>query len=107
MDKNKNRLKIIKEELQFIRKTLNGVDEQKFLSDDVLQHAIAMSLISIGEAANHLSEEFKEKYSEIEWYKIIAVRNIAAHGYGQLDMRQVWQAMLEDIPVLEKFITEL
>ena len=105
MDKNK--IKVIKEELQFIKKTLKGVDEQKFLANDVLQHAIAMSLISIGEAANHLSEEFKEKHSEIEWYKIIAVRNIAAHGYGQLDMRQIWQAMLEDIPVLEKLTAGL
>ncbi|MDR1996938.1 MAG: DUF86 domain-containing protein [Candidatus Margulisbacteria bacterium] len=101
-DRESNALKILKEELLFIRNTLDSVDKTKFLNDEIIQHAIAMSLISIGEAANRLSDQYKEKYPEIEWPKIIAVRNIAAHGYGQLDMQQIWQAMVDDIPLLEK-----
>jgi uncharacterized protein with HEPN domain len=93
----------IKEELLFIRKTLKDTDKNKFLEDDIIQHAISMSLISIGEGAKNLSEEFKEIHTEIEWVQIIAVRNIAAHGYWQLDMEQIWQAIDEDIPELNKF----
>jgi len=93
----------IKEELSFIRKALKNTDKNKFLEDDIIQHAISMSLISIGEGAKNLSEEFKETHAEIEWIQIIAVRNIAAHGYWQLDMEQIWQAIDEDIPKLEKF----
>ena len=62
-----------------------------------------MALITIGECANHLSDVFKEEHPEIEWVQIIAVRNIAAHGYWQLDMEQIWQAMKEDIPDLRTF----
>jgi len=47
--------------------------------------------------------EFREEYHEVEWIQIIAVRNIAAHGYWQLNMEQIWQATVEDIPMLETF----
>ena len=97
----------IKEELSFIKKTLYNKNKETFLNDDVLQHALSMSLITIGECANHLSEEFKSKHRQVEWVQIVAVRNIAAHGYWQLNMEQIWQAVLEDIPALEKFFDGL
>jgi uncharacterized protein with HEPN domain len=66
-----------------------------------------MSILTIGECANRLSDEFKDRHSHIEWLQIVAVRNIAAHGYWQLDMRQIWQAIEEDIPVLNEFVREM
>ncbi|MDR2006720.1 MAG: DUF86 domain-containing protein [Acidaminococcales bacterium] len=42
----------------------------------------------------------KAAIRNIEWVQIVAVRNIAAHGYRQLDMRQIWQATEDDIPTL-------
>ena len=101
--RDKTNIDRIKEELTFIKKTLNDVSREIFLQNEIIQHAISMSFITIGECANHLSAEFKERYNEIEWVQIIAVRNIAAHGYWQLDMEQIWQAALEDIPVLTDF----
>jgi len=97
----------IKSELLFLEKALCGIERKLFLSDDVLQHAICMALITIGECANHLSGEFKEKYADIEWIQIVAVRNIAAHGYWQLNMEQIWQAMIEDVPKLIKIFEKL
>ena len=97
----------ILQELRFIKEALKDMDKGAFLEDDVMQHAIAMSLISIGECARCLSEAFKEKHAHIEWVQIIAVRNIAAHGYWQLNMEQIWQAVEEDIPELDRFFASL
>ena len=93
----------IKEELYFIGETLENINRESFLNDEIIQHAICMALITIGECANHLSLEFKENHSDIEWIQITAIRNIAAHGYWKLNMEQIWQAMEEDIPALKKF----
>ncbi|MCL2351825.1 MAG: DUF86 domain-containing protein [Firmicutes bacterium] len=101
-ERDHNNIERIKEELRFINKTLADKSKVEFLKDDVIQHAISMSLITIGECANHLSDEFKKRHSHIEWIQVIAVRNIAAHGYWQLNMEQIWQAMEEDIPELCK-----
>jgi uncharacterized protein with HEPN domain len=50
---------------------------------------------------------FTNAHPEIEWIPIVAVRNLAAHGYWQLDMRQIWQAVSEDIPALRRFLEQV
>ena len=104
-DKERDKLHIdrIKDELRFMQRTLEHTNKEAFLQDEIIQRAISMSLITIGECANHLSDKFKETHSHIEWVQIIAVRNIATHGYWQLDMEQIWQATEEDIPQLQQF----
>ena len=106
-ERDRNHIERIKAELSFIEKALSGISEEKFLSDDILQHAIAMSLITIGECANHLSVEFKAEHTQIEWVQIVAVRNIAAHGYWQLNMRQIWRGLKDDIPDLQVFVDKI
>jgi uncharacterized protein with HEPN domain len=96
-------LRKMQEEVAFISSTA-AVGKQQFLEDTMLQHAVCMALITIGECANHLSQEFKEANPETPWVQIIGVRNLAAHGYWQLDMRQIWQAIALDIPELEEFL---
>jgi len=95
-----------REEIAFIKRATVSVEKELFLADEVLQHAICMSLLTIGECANHLSEEFTSQYPEVAWIQIIAVRNLAAHGYWQLDMRQIWQAIQKDIPEFELFLQQ-
>jgi uncharacterized protein with HEPN domain len=36
--------------------------------------------------------------------QLIATRNIAAHGYRQLNMEQIWEAVVSDIPQLREFL---
>jgi len=96
----------VKSELKFIKQHIADVDKNDFLTNDVLQHALSMALITIGECANHLSDEFKNQHPNIEWVQIVAVRNIAAHGYWQLNMAQIWQAVEEDIPKLDAFFAQ-
>ncbi|GHV26612.1 hypothetical protein FACS18948_2640 [Clostridia bacterium] len=91
-------------EIAYIFKKTEGIDEICFLGDEDLQHMVCMSLIIIGECANNLSEEFKETHAAIPWVQIVAVRNIAAHGYWQLDMRQIWKALVDDLPELDGFL---
>ena len=96
----------MKHELGFIQKNIAVVGKDTFMNNEVLQHALAMSLVTLGECANHLSDDFKETHSDIEWIQLIAVRNIAAHGYWQLNMEQLWQAVEDDVPELAAFFAK-
>lgn len=107
MKRDNDQVEKIAYELDFIQRHTRNTVKAEFLNNDLLQHAIMMSIVTIGECANHLSDNFKEQYRHIEWHQIIAVRNIAAHGYWQLNMEQVWQALSEDIPVLREFVNSL
>jgi len=104
IDRDGTQLERMKEEVEFILKSTDGVSKELFLEDSLLQHGVCMALLTIGECAHHLSEEFKESHSEIPWIKVVAVRNIAAHGYWRLDMAQIWQAVVTNIPELHEFL---
>lgn len=43
-----------------IKRFLDGVNEAKFLADEILQNAILMKLIVIGEAAARVSEKLEK-----------------------------------------------
>ena len=58
----------------------------------------------IGEAANHLSGEIIEKYPDVEWKEIIALRNILIHEYFGVDAKIVWDIISEDLPSLKKTV---
>lgn len=66
------------------------VGKLEFLKSDIYQKATAMSLLNIGEHANTLSRELWLHYEDIEWRKIVDLRNIVARGYGELRMELVW-----------------
>ena len=61
-----------------------------------------MSLLNIGEHANTLSSELWDEYKSIQWRKIVGLRNIVAHGYGELKMELVWNLSQKEVPLLIK-----
>lgn len=76
-------------------------DYETFLEDEKTQDAILYNLIVIGEAANKISEGFKEQYPAIPWLSIIGTRNIVAHGYDHVKLEIVWKILQEDLSVLK------
>jgi uncharacterized protein with HEPN domain len=61
----------------------------------------------IGEAANHISDETKEKFSEIQWRQITGLRHVLVHEYFGIDSRLIWQIIVDDIPSLKINIKEV
>lgn len=97
----------ILEEISFIERAITNKTSDDFLKDEILQHALFMSIIALGDSVNHFSDEFIEKYNEIEWFQIVAVRNIAAHGYWKLDVMQIWESIITDIPKLKEYLESI
>jgi len=77
-----------------------GNDLDSFSKDKEYFNAVCMSLLQIGELANHLSDEFVASHTDIPWRIIIAQRNIVVHGYGHLEADVLWDTITHDIPVL-------
>ena len=102
MNKDSRIIKSIIEHIENALKTQKrfGSDFNKFASDKDYFNSICMSLLQIGELANHLSKEFIDKYNDIPWRNIIGLRNIVVHGYGQLDLEIVWTTLTDDIQEL-------
>lgn len=79
----------------------------EFLSDSKTQDAILYNLIILGEAANRISDQFKEKHSTIPWSAMIGTRNIIVHGYDQVKYLIIWKIIKNDLATLKRDIRNL
>jgi len=79
----------------------------EFESDELLQGWFVRSLQIIGEAARALPSEVRTMAPEIEWSKIIGMRNILVHGYFDIDTEIVWEAAFRDAQALRPQIEML
>lgn len=54
-----------------------------------------------------MTRELWTEYKDIQWRKIIDLRNIVAHGYGELRMELVWNLSQKEVPALMKQLEDL
>ena len=78
------------------------------MNNSMMRFACIKQMEIIGEASDHISEEIKIKFSEIEWAQIKGMRNIFVHEYFGIDSRLVWEIIKHDLPELKgKVVTIL
>lgn len=66
------------------------MDYEEFIKDNKTVKAVIRNLEIIGEAAGKIPEEIKKEYSEIEWNKIMGMRNKLIHEYFGVDNKIIW-----------------
>ena len=94
----------IKEHVVAIKKYLPD-SKEAFLKNDLVQDAVLMRLLAIGEELTHVSDKFFDEHPEFQWHKIIGLRNRIAHGYFELDKDVIWEALTDgSLDELEKFV---
>ena len=67
-------------------------------------YATAKAVELIGEDANHVSAVSRSALSEIDWDEMVGMRHRLVHNFHGIDKDKVWDAVVNDIPVL---ITQL
>jgi uncharacterized protein with HEPN domain len=82
-------------------------DFEEFKKSKLYQDAIVRKLEIIGEASSHISDDLKNKYPQVEWKKIKAMRNRLIHAYFGIDLLLVWEVLIRDIPILHKQIKQI
>ncbi len=84
-----------------IEKFTDGHTRQSYSRDLMLRSAVERQLEILGEAVRLLQALDATLVSHIsEHRRIIAFRNMIAHGYDGLDDDIVWQVISEKLPVL-------
>ena len=71
------------------------------------QDAIIRNIEIIGEASKKISNDTKQTYYKIPWKEIAGMRDKLIHDYLGVDVTVVWKTIHQDIPTLEKLISEI
>jgi uncharacterized protein with HEPN domain len=107
MRRDRERMLDIMEALDSLARSLAGCKEADFLSDDLLYDASAHKLTIVGEAATRMSDEIKDRYPEVEWRKVIGLRNLLVHEYFGVDRPMVWEVAIVEAPLLRDRIAAI
>ena len=94
-------------EIEIIFDFLDNMKLEEFLADEKTKRAIGMTAINIGELTKNLSQELRQNYPEIAWKKAAGFRDIVAHKYETLEMKDVYKTITEDFPELKLQIEKI
>jgi len=92
--------------LAYIRESIELVEvytregEDSFSTDLRTQDAVLRRMETLADAAAHFSNDLKARHPQIRWRQISDFRNVLAHGYREIRLDQVWQAIVHDLPAL-------
>ena len=105
--KDADRLQHILDAISNIESFLLLTDQGTFLKSTKEQSAVCMQMTIIGEAAGKLSSGLCSRHAEIQWHKIISMRNVLVHDYVDTDFKLVWDTVQNDLPVFKAQITNI
>lgn len=86
---------------------LQGIDEETFYRQTLVQDGVIRQIEIIGEAVRHLSKQLRDKHPQIPWEDIAGMRDKLIHGYFGVDLQKVWDTAKEDIPVLKTQVIKI
>jgi len=87
-----------------VLRTVSGRTLDDYRRDEELRLLVERRIEIIGEAARHVSDRFQDAHPEIPWGKIVAQRNILAHGYTIVDDEIMWDVAMISIPELLRLL---
>jgi uncharacterized protein with HEPN domain len=101
------RLADILKAIERIRGYVADVTLARFQADTLLFDAVSLNVLVIGESIARLPDPIKEELAGLPWKSMVALRNLVAHGYPELDERIVWDIATTRLNALEIVITPL
>lgn len=79
---------------------IDGVREEHYHANPMLQDALVRNIEVVGEAVKNLSPEITDAYPHVAWSQIARMRDKIAHHYFRINLDVVWKTATDDLPAL-------
>ena len=72
-----------------------------------IEESFCFNILQIGELAKGLSDSFIKNYSKVPWKSIKGMRDKVAHGYGTINLDEVWNVVSKEIKPLREYCQQM
>lgn len=104
---DKNTISFIIDQINICIGFIGGLDLDAFISDIKACYAVSMALQVICENTNHITNETKILSKDIEWKKMLGLRNLISHDYGKIMFEDMYCTVKNDLPKLKQDLQRL
>ena len=81
-----------------------SITAEQVMSEETVRWTITTPLYNIGEQVYNLSDDFKQRHSQIPWAKISGLRHRLVHDYENTNWSLICAILFEELP---GFLTDL
>lgn len=100
-------LQDIEESINKIKSYTSGMSFEMFQNDDKTIDAVIRNFEVIGEAANRIPDEIKDRFNKVNWHRIRGFRNRIVHDYMGVDLEIIWEIIEKNLDELIEQIEEI
>ena len=103
--RDRDRLEHIVEAIDCILTFAEDKTEEELETDKLKYYGLVKNIEIIGEAAYKLTHAFRRQHTETQWENIAKMRHVLVHDYYQIDPKEVWKVVHEDLYPLREQMT--
>ena len=107
VDKDLARLKHMLDSTNAILSFIEGKNRENLDNDRLLLSGILRELEILGEAAGKVSQETRDRFSDIPWKQMIGMRNRLIHAYFDVDHGVVWKTVTDVLPLFSERLKKM
>jgi len=96
----------ILDSINTILERTKGMNYDAFIADKIQLGGIVYYTMIIGEAVYKLSKPFVKAHPQVEWDVIANMRHHIVHGYYQVNPKDVWAVIQNDLLPLKEQIEQ-
>ncbi|MGF1515518.1 MAG: DUF86 domain-containing protein [Elainellaceae cyanobacterium] len=93
--------------IRLIQEFVTNLTYDAYLESALTQSAVERQLEILGEAARRLSDNFRHAHPEIDWRRIIGLRNVLAHRYEEIRQHTIWAVINSELEPLQAQLESL
>lgn len=95
------RLRDILEHIARVRAWIDGMTPEEFARDTRTRYAVQMALVIMGEAADALPREIRQRHPDVHWRGLAGIVNTFRHQYWAVEHRITWACLENELAPLE------
>lgn len=90
-----------------VENKINDISFETFSFDEDIKEIVSFNVLQIGELVKKLSADFLKRYPKMPWKNIKGMRDWVAHGYGTINLDEVWKTATRDIRPLREYCEQI